>query len=116
MSASYFQALGIQIVAGRPFSSVDTATSVPVCIVDEAFVRRYLRGRPPLGARVVVRGMGTGRSPLPVRDIVGVAGQVKERPDEFQPEPHIYARRPSAHVSSARSSSWIGADFVPHLL
>ena len=90
VSASYFQALGIRIVAGRPFSSVDTARSVPVCIVNEAFVRRYLRGQPPLGARVVVRGMGTGGGPLPVRDIVGVAGQVKERPDESQPEPHIY--------------------------
>jgi len=52
-------------------------------------VRRYLRGLPPLDTRVVVRGMGTGRGPLPVRDIVGVAGQVKERPDESQPEPHI---------------------------
>jgi len=90
VSASYFQALGTRIVAGRPFSSVDTAGSVPVCIVNDAFVRRYLRGRPPLGTRVVVRGMGTGRGPLPVRDIVGVAGQVKERPDESQPQPHIY--------------------------
>jgi len=60
---------------------------VPVCIVNEGFVRRYLRGLPPLDTRVVVRGMGTGRGPLPVR---GVAGQVKERPDESQPEPHIY--------------------------
>src|SRR5262249_25697214 len=90
VSASYFQALGIQIVAGRPFASVDTARRVPVCIVNEAFVRRYLRGRPPLGTRVIVRGMETGSGPLPVRDIVGVAAQVKERPEESQPEPHIY--------------------------
>ena len=53
-------------------------------------MRRYLRGLPPLDTRVVVRGMGTGRGPLPVRDIVGVVGQVKERPDESRPEPHIY--------------------------
>src|SRR5262245_5556967 len=90
VSASYFQALGIRIVAGRPFSSADTASSVPVCIVDEGFVWHYLRGRPPLGTRLVVRGMGTGSGPLPVRDIVGVVGHVKERPDESQPEPHIY--------------------------
>src|SRR5262249_9928910 len=45
VSASYFEALGIRIVAGRPFSSLDTARSVPVCIVNEAFVQRYLRGR-----------------------------------------------------------------------
>ena len=90
VSAAYFQALGIRIVAGRPFSSADTASSVPVCIVNEEFARRYLRGRSPLATRVAVRGMGTGRGPLPVRDIIGVAGQVKERPDESQPEPHIY--------------------------
>jgi len=90
VSASYFQALGIRMIAGRAFSSGDTATSVPVCIVNEAFVRRYMRGRPPLDTRVVVRGMNTGRGPLPIRAIVGVVGQVKERPDETQPEPHIY--------------------------
>jgi putative ABC transport system permease protein len=90
VSASYFQTLGIPIVTGRPFSSVDSARSAPVCIVNEAFVRRYLPDQAPLNARVVVRGMYTGAGALPVREIVGVVGQVKERPEESQPEPHIY--------------------------
>jgi putative ABC transport system permease protein len=90
VSPQYFQALGIPIIAGRSFTGRDTAGGAPVCVVNEAFVRRYLDGRSPLGSRVVVRGMNTGGGPLPVRDIVGVARQVKERPDETEPAPHVY--------------------------
>jgi putative ABC transport system permease protein len=87
---SYFETLGIPILAGRTFTSADTATSPPVCIVTEAFARRYLRDRTPVGARLVVRGMTTGGGPLPVREIVGVVGQVKEQPDEKEAQPQIY--------------------------
>src|SRR5260370_14199144 len=89
VSASYFQTLGIPIIAGRPFSSSDTAGGLRVCVVDEAFVRRYLLGHSPLGTRILGRGMNTGRGVLPVREIVGLASQVKERPDESEPEPLI---------------------------
>jgi putative ABC transport system permease protein len=34
--------------------------------------------------------MTTGGAPRPVREIVGVVRQVKERPDESRPEPHVY--------------------------
>jgi putative ABC transport system permease protein len=34
--------------------------------------------------------MTTGGDPLPVREIVGVVRQVKERPDETDPQPHVY--------------------------
>jgi putative ABC transport system permease protein len=87
---SYFETLGIPILAGRTFTSADTATSPPVCIVTEGFVRRYLRDRPAVGTRLVVRGMTTGGGPLPVREIVGVVGQVKEQPDETEAQPQIY--------------------------
>ena len=87
---AYFRTMGIPIVSGREFSSADTVGSVPVCMVNEAFVRRFLNGRAPIGTRLVVRAMITGGGPLPVRDIVSVVAQVKERPDESDAQPHIY--------------------------
>jgi putative ABC transport system permease protein len=87
---AYFETLGIPIVSGRVFTSLDTEHSQPVCIVNDALVRRYFGNQTPLGARLIVRGSSTGGGPLPVREIVGVVGQVRERPDEADTEPQIY--------------------------
>jgi putative ABC transport system permease protein len=72
------------------FTGNDTAAAIPVCIVNDAFARQFLRGRAAVGTRIVVRGMNTGIGPLPVREIVGVVSNVKERPDEPEPEPQLY--------------------------
>ena len=88
VSATYFRTLGIPILAGRDFTSGDTAGSVEVCIVNEAFVRRYLSGRDPMRTRVSVNAMAQSQPVL--REIVGVVRQVKERPGEIEDRPHIY--------------------------
>jgi putative ABC transport system permease protein len=90
VDSAYFGTLGIPIVSGRAFTSLDTEHSPPVCIVNDALVRRYLGGQTPLGARLVVRGWTTGGGTLPVREIVGVVGQVREFPDKADTEPQIY--------------------------
>jgi putative ABC transport system permease protein len=87
---AYFETLGIQIVAGRAFTNLDTEHSQPVCIVNEALVRRFFGRETPLGARLVVRGWTSARGPLHVREIVGVIGDVRERPDEVEAQPQIY--------------------------
>jgi putative ABC transport system permease protein len=91
VSPSYFRTLDIPLLLGRHFDGRDIAAGAPVCIVDEAFVGLHLRGRNPIGARVVVRGMNTGGRPLPIREIVGVVSQVRQRPDELDAQPHVYA-------------------------
>jgi predicted permease len=89
VSPSYFRLLGIPVRDGRGLSDTDTASAPQVCVVDEAFVRRYLRGRNPIGTRISINAMV--QPPLAVmREIVGVVGQVKERPEESEPQPHVY--------------------------
>ena len=51
----YFRTLDLPIVAGRGFTDRDTPQSPPVCIVNEAFVRRVLRGRNPIGMRIALQ-------------------------------------------------------------
>ena len=77
VSSGYFDAMGIRLIAGRAFSEHDSGSSTPVCIVNEEFVRRYLKGREPIGARVNVASMHLPGPLDVVREIVGVIRQVK---------------------------------------
>lgn len=88
VSAAYFKTLDLPIVAGRAFNAHDSRKNVPVCIVNEAFVRNYLQGRSPIGTRVAMR-RGPQSQPV-IREIVGVARQVKARPDESEELIQIY--------------------------
>ncbi|HWZ34403.1 MAG TPA: ABC transporter permease [Bryobacteraceae bacterium] len=77
VGANYFDVLGIKMLRGRGFTDHDTSTTAQVCVVNEEFVRRYLKGRDPIGARVNVQSMGP-TAPIPVvREIIGVVRQVK---------------------------------------
>ena len=89
-SPSYFQTLDLPIVAGRSFNEGDIRDSVPVCIVNEAFVRAHLNGRSPLGVRVALRPAGSPQAPPVVREIAGVARQVKGQPDETEDLVQVY--------------------------
>ena len=90
VSAAYFQTLGIPVLGGRAFDERDGPQGKPTCIVNEAFVRRFLPSGDAVGKRLVIRGLTTGGGPLPVREIVGVVRQVREQPDEIEAQPHIY--------------------------
>jgi predicted permease len=63
----YFEALGIELIAGRAFSSGNDATGRPVVVVNEAFARHAWPGSNPLGRRVFVRPQG------PELEVIGVA-------------------------------------------
>jgi putative ABC transport system permease protein len=90
VSPTYFDTLDLPVVAGRAFNQYDIRDSVPVCMVNEAFVRGHLQGRSPIGLRVVIRPTGSPQAPPVVREIVGVSRQVKGRPDETADLVQIY--------------------------
>ena len=89
VSPTYFSTLDLPILAGRAFDRRDTRDGVPVCIVNEAFART-LRGRSPVGQRVALRPSSSPEAKPVVREIVGVARQVKGRPDESAEFVQIY--------------------------
>jgi putative ABC transport system permease protein len=88
-SHGYFRAVDLPIVAGREFTDRDTRQTTPVCIVNEAFARRYLQGRNPIGERVSIQPRFLGTTAA-VREIVGVAKQIKGRPDELEDFLQVY--------------------------
>jgi len=90
VSPSYFRTLDLPVVSGRGFDDRDLPDSVQVCLVNEAFVRSYLQGRSPIGLRVATRPTASAQGTPVVREIVGVARQVKGRPDETADLIQIY--------------------------
>ena len=72
VSTEFFDALGIPLAAGRPFTLDDTATSQRVAIVSETLARRYWPGESVLGRRFTFPGDRAG-----MRTIIGVVGDVK---------------------------------------
>jgi predicted permease len=51
VSPGYFQAVGQPIVRGRGFTEADNATTAPIAIVNQAFVRRFFPNEDPLDKR-----------------------------------------------------------------
>src|SRR5262249_10785917 len=85
VDASYFSTLGVPLLRGRNFTAADTAQSVKVAIVNEAFVRRYWTGSDGLGRRFrTPAGGGT------TYEVVGVAADYKVDTVGEGPTPYIH--------------------------
>lgn len=125
VSAGYFDTLGLAPRAGRFFSAADRGAG-PVAIVNEAFMRRYLDGRDPVGGRLRVGWRGVESLDEMPRTIVGVAPDVKEGAIFAPPPPTVYlplgqedatrmaivvrSARPASEVMAAVKAAMAGAD------
>jgi putative ABC transport system permease protein len=80
VTPDYFKTFGIRVVRGRTFTDQDSATSVRVAMVNEEFVREYLKGLDPLQQRLTIEQIIPGLPKLgPAVDwqIVGVFHDVR---------------------------------------
>ncbi len=85
VTPGYFQTFGIRMITGRTFTAQDTASSVKVAVVNEDFVKKYLKDTDPLQARISVEELIPGVTKLgPPQDwqIVGVYHNVHSRDRE----------------------------------
>jgi predicted permease len=74
----YFDALSIPMVSGRAFTQSDGHGSAPVVIVNQQFVRTYFKGENPIGQHIRIGAMMGPGFEDSVREIVGVAGDIKQ--------------------------------------
>ena len=78
ITAHYFDALRVPVVSGRSFTRSDSHTSAPVLIVNQQFVRTYFKGENPIGQHIHIGAMMGPGFEDPVREIVGVVGDIKQ--------------------------------------
>lgn len=68
----FFATMGIPLMTGRRLRQTDMGTRQHAAIVNEAFVREFLRGKDPIGLH-----FGDGDPKRPQWEIVGVVGDTK---------------------------------------
>jgi putative ABC transport system permease protein len=85
LGPGYFKTIGTTLLAGRDFDERDTATSVKVAIVNQAFVQKILKGAGPLGKRF--RLNEPPGKPRPLYEIVGLTkdNKFQNLHEEFLP-------------------------------
>jgi hypothetical protein len=88
VSQGYFASTGTALLQGRDFNSDDRTATTPVAIVNRTFVKRYLRGRDPIG----VRFAAGYPAPDPRNEVlvVGVVDDVRQRTVSDEAEPAFY--------------------------
>ncbi|HKS41594.1 MAG TPA: ABC transporter permease, partial [Blastocatellia bacterium] len=91
----YFQTMGIPLVKGRDFTARDDRKSPRVMIVNSAFAEKYFPGEDPIGKHIRP-SISFDEDEPPMREIVGVVGNVRHLRLEAAEEAEYYA--PHAHV------------------
>jgi len=120
VTPGWFGTYGTTIRTGRDISDVDTASSLPVVVVNEAFARRFFPAESPIGKAVVATWAPPGRTPRS-RTIVGVVDNAvamslrDEAPATmYVPLTQHYWGRPLTEIQiSVRSSAESSAALAP---
>jgi predicted permease len=99
ISPKWFDTMGITLRSGRDFSDRDRVGSPLVAIVNEAFARRYLPGRQPIGQTLRLQS-----DDGPRYEIVGVVSDAVYTSPRDGMEPTVYV--PLAQRESAGWTSW----------
>ena len=85
----YFETMRIPLLAGRTFGEQDGLKGAPSVIVNQAFANKYFPGENPLGKRIRP-GVGDDVFEHPVREIVGVVGDIKRKGLTAGEEPQYF--------------------------
>jgi predicted permease len=87
VSPSFFQTLGLPLQEGRIFEQKDIANSSNSLVVNSAFAQRYLAGRSPVGANIVLGVLSAHPDKIPV---MGVVGNAHDLGVDTEAQPEIY--------------------------
>lgn len=74
LSPDYFRVMDVPLMQGRYFTDRDSATSVPVAIIDDEMAGHYWPNEIPLGKRI---RLGPPGSAFPWLQVIGVVGHIK---------------------------------------
>jgi predicted permease len=96
----YFSALGVPIALGREVLESDHAGAPKVCVINEAFAKRFFDGRNPIGMRIT----WVDEDKRTAYQVVGVARNARTKGLRGDVEPRYF-------VAAAQSASAVSSPF-----
>jgi predicted permease len=112
-SENYFRALGIPLVQGRFFSQGDSKDAPAVWIINQAMAKRYWPNEDAVGKRITFADNPNSKDWV---TIVGVVGDVKDKPNSPGAEPAFWWPLPQAWRVFDQMSIVVRANGDPELL
>jgi macrolide transport system ATP-binding/permease protein len=98
----YFTAIGVPLIAGRPFNAIDGTPGQDSAIVNARFAELFLPDKDPLGTLIRIAGVDGDLLPDSWLRVVGVAPAVRQSAaDGIHPDPVVYLPSRSAPRSTA---------------
>jgi putative ABC transport system permease protein len=88
VSPEYFHTLRIPLRGGREFGLQDSEDVRPVAMINATMARRFFPNEDPIGKRI-----STGVLYDRPREIVGIAGDVRQNRYQFEPQAQMYVPR-----------------------
>jgi putative ABC transport system permease protein len=90
VSTEYFETQGLPLIRGRVFDETDRTDSKPVVIINQSFADKFFPGENSIGKRIRP-GMSSGPEEKgPMREIIGIVGNVKFRSLRQEATPEMY--------------------------
>ena len=111
VSSSYFETMGTKIVQGRPFTEQDSATSLPVAVVNRTFARRFFKGDSALGKHF---GFDIDLKKFGDFEIIGVTEDTKYRDPAKETPPMFFL--PSTQSVTFDDPRGVAFDEESHVL
>src|SRR5262245_22787334 len=89
VSSDYLRALGIPLLRGRPLAAGDTATTIPVAVINETAAQRFWNGADPIGKRLSL-SYGRPEGQEVWRQVVGIVKSTRHSGLVQEPAPEVY--------------------------
>ncbi len=105
-ATGYFEVFKLPLKRGRTFNDRDGVNSPPVVVINESMARQYWKDADPLASpltdRIVIGKGSIGFQDEPVRQIVGIVGDVRDTQPYNDPRPTMYV--PQAQITDAMNA------------
>lgn len=101
VSPSFFETLGIPLIAGRTFAETDSRTAPRVIVLSKSAAAKFFPGENPIGRRLILSPATGQQQPL---EVIGVVGDV--------PRNGLNAETPYQVYASIDQRSWAFATLL----
>ena len=92
IGSRYFDAIGVSLIRGRPFTNTDGTAGRQVAIINQRLAEMYFKGQDPIGRPIRLSQDMAGGAPPQWLTVVGLAPNVRQRNNnqESDPDPVAY--------------------------